>query len=180
MTRAILTSGHGLGLTEEPDWRKGDKPAEESTLLAMFADHPQAPFSIHRFVECGATSCGKFPGEWFGPSATARCIQYVSSRTSPGAKLTKDYRKLSSDSETPHVRVYVTNDTSDVYEDQFTRLARDGTGDFQPTLILLGLRLGIENITSVYWDGLRAVLQLPQSVGVAGYVSPQRPERESG
>jgi cysteine protease ATG4 len=21
-------------------------------------------------------ACGKHPGEWFGPSATARCIQY--------------------------------------------------------------------------------------------------------
>lgn len=65
-------------LTESADWRRGQKSDEESKLLAMFADHPQAPFSIHRFVECGADSCGKYPGEWFGPSATARCIQYVS------------------------------------------------------------------------------------------------------
>lgn len=64
----------------------------------------------------------------------------------------------------------MTNDTSDVYEDQFTRLARAGTAHIQPTLILLGLRLGIEHITSVYRDGLRASLQFPQSVGIAGYV----------
>jgi cysteine protease ATG4 len=64
----------------------------------------------------------------------------------------------------------VTNDTSDVYEDQLMRLAKSKTGQFQPTLILLGLRLGIEQVTSVYWDGLRSVLKYPQSVGVAGYV----------
>lgn len=52
-------------------------PEEESKLLAMFADHPDAPFSIHRFVHLGAEACGKYPGEWFGPSATARCIQCV-------------------------------------------------------------------------------------------------------
>jgi cysteine protease ATG4 len=58
-----------------PDWRRGDRPEEESKLISMFADHPDALFSIHRFVNCGAKSSGKYPGEWFGPSATARCIQ---------------------------------------------------------------------------------------------------------
>lgn len=57
------------------DWRKGEKEEERKELLALFADHPDAPFSIHRFVEHGAQACGKHPGEWFGPSATARCIQ---------------------------------------------------------------------------------------------------------
>ncbi|CAN9091821.1 unnamed protein product [Alternaria alternata] len=38
-------------------------------------NNPKAPFSIHRFVEHGAAVCGKYPGEWFGPSAAARCIQ---------------------------------------------------------------------------------------------------------
>lgn len=67
----------GAALTKCTDWRRGQRPEEESKLLAMFADYPEAPFSIHRFVNCGAESCGKYPGEWFGPSATARCIQYV-------------------------------------------------------------------------------------------------------
>lgn len=66
-------------LTRSTEWRRGDSPEEESRLLAMFADHPDAPLSIHRFVHHGAESCGKYPGEWFGPSATARCIQYVRS-----------------------------------------------------------------------------------------------------
>ncbi|KAJ5766403.1 uncharacterized protein N7511_004019 [Penicillium nucicola] len=133
------------------DWRRGDSPEEESKLISMFADHPDAQFSIHRFVNCGADSCGKYPGEWFGPSATARCIQL-----------------LSTECESPKLRIYVTNDSSDVYEDKFNQVARDQTGRIQPTLILLGIRLGIDHITPVYWDGLRAALQYPQSVGVAG------------
>ncbi|EKV21938.1 Autophagy cysteine endopeptidase Atg4, putative [Penicillium digitatum Pd1] len=59
------------------DWRRGEKEEEESKLISMFADHPEAPFSIHKFVNRGAESCGKYPGEWFGPSATAKCIQSV-------------------------------------------------------------------------------------------------------
>ncbi|KAJ5110734.1 hypothetical protein N7532_001269 [Penicillium argentinense] len=133
------------------DWRRGHWPEEESKLLAMFADHPDSPFSIHRFVQRGAESCGKYPGEWFGPSATARCIQM-----------------LSNECESPKLRVYVTNNTSDVYEAQVAGLGRDETGQIMPVLILLGLRLGIEHVTSVYWDGLRAALQYPQSVGIAG------------
>ncbi|QVM06461.1 Cysteine protease atg4 [Coccidioides posadasii str. Silveira] len=57
------------------DWRRGSKIKEECELLSLFADNPQAPFSIHRFVDYGASACGKHPGEWFGPSATARCIE---------------------------------------------------------------------------------------------------------
>lgn len=57
------------------DWRKGQKVDEHRDLLALFADAPEAPFSVHKFVEHGAAACGKHPGEWFGPSATARSLQ---------------------------------------------------------------------------------------------------------
>lgn len=59
------------------DWRKGTDPEGESRILSMFADDPRAPFSIHRFVQHGASACGKHPGQWFGPSATASCIKFV-------------------------------------------------------------------------------------------------------
>ena len=57
------------------DWRRGQNEQEEKNLLSLFADKPEAPFSIHKFVEHGAQACGKHPGEWFGPSAAARCLQ---------------------------------------------------------------------------------------------------------
>lgn len=68
-TLAILKLGR--------DWRTGQSTDEEKQILSLFADDPSAPFSLHRFVKHGAAACGKHPGEWFGPSATARCIQYV-------------------------------------------------------------------------------------------------------
>jgi Peptidase family C54 len=46
-------------------------------ILSWFADDPRAPFSIHKFVRHGEISCAKAPGEWFGPAAASRCIQYV-------------------------------------------------------------------------------------------------------
>ena len=83
---AILRLGRGMSIILSlkathalPDWRKGEKRKEERDLLALFADDPVAPFSVHRFVEHGSLACGKHPGEWFGPSAAARCIELVNS-----------------------------------------------------------------------------------------------------
>jgi hypothetical protein len=65
------------------DWRRGTREEDEGRLLSMFADEPDAPFSIHRFVNHGSLYCGKHPGEWFGPSATSRCIEYEDSSQTP-------------------------------------------------------------------------------------------------
>ncbi|BCR91716.1 cysteine protease ATG4 [Aspergillus chevalieri] len=133
------------------DWQRGSKADEEIRLLSLFADFPDAPFSIHRFVELGAERCGKYPGEWFGPSATALCIQ-----------------ALCEQCQEPKLRVYVSNENANVYQHKFMEIARDDAGYIRPTLILLGTRLGIDHITPVYWDALKAALQYPQSVGIAG------------
>jgi cysteine protease ATG4 len=66
------------------------------------------------------------------------------------------------------LQVYVTDDNSDVYQDKFMSVSRNDQGIVCPTLILLGLRLGIDRVTNVYWDGLKTMLQFPQSVGIAG------------
>ncbi|KAF2144700.1 uncharacterized protein K452DRAFT_306482 [Aplosporella prunicola CBS 121167] len=133
------------------DWRRGQNPEGERRLLSWFADDPKAPLSIHRFVEHGASACGKHPGEWFGPSATARCIQ-----------------ALSNGYEDAGLRVYITGDGSDVYEDSLMKVAKDSDGTFRPTLVLVGIRLGIDRVTPVYWEALKASLQMPQSIGIAG------------
>lgn len=57
-------------------WRKGQQPEEERRLLSMFADDPEAPFSIHKFVEQGEQRDIR-SGQWFGPTPTAQCIQCV-------------------------------------------------------------------------------------------------------
>lgn len=79
-------------------------------------------------------------------------------------------RALSSQCDNPRLRVYAINDTSEVCEERFMGIACDDSGSVQPTLILLGTMLGISRVTPVYWDGLKASLQVPQSVGIAGYV----------
>jgi len=60
------------------DWRRtreDDLNMKEVEILSWFADHPEAPFSIHNFVRYGEISCATPAGQWFGPSAGSRCIQ---------------------------------------------------------------------------------------------------------
>ncbi|OAA73766.1 Peptidase C54 [Cordyceps fumosorosea ARSEF 2679] len=132
------------------EWRRGQRKEEEIELLRMFADDPAAPYSIHNFVEYGSSRCGKYPGEWFGPSATSQCI------------------KALTDKHEPDMRVYMTQDSPDVYEDSFIATAKSDNGIFKPTIILISTRLGIDKITQVYWEALISALQMPQSIGIAG------------
>lgn len=151
------------------DWRRGQQEDREKELIALFADDERAPFSIHRFVRHGELACGKPAGEWFGPSAAARCIQYdltslfLLSHTNGDRKLCEDYPEAG-------LRVYMNGDGNDVYNDAFHKIAYDSDGVFHPTLVLVAVRLGIDRVTPVYWEALKATLQMPQSVGIAGYV----------
>ncbi|KAH3906506.1 cysteine protease ATG4 [Parastagonospora nodorum] len=140
-----------LRLGRDWRWQENHADKDHAEILSLFADDPQAPFSIHRFVEHGAAVCGKYPGEWFGPSAAARCIQDLANK----------HREAG-------LKVYVSGDGADVYEDKLKQVAVDEDGLWQPTLILVGTRLGIDKITPVYWEALKASLQIPQSIGIAG------------
>lgn len=64
----------------------------------------------------------------------------------------------------------MSSDSSDVYEDLFHSIASDNTSSsrMQPTLILLGTRLGPDRITPVYYEALKSSLRYPQSIGIAG------------
>jgi len=45
-----------------------------------------------------------------------------------------------------------------VYEETFMSIAKPNGGRFNPTLILVGTRLGLDKITPVYWEALKAAL----------------------
>lgn len=77
-------------------------------------------------------------------------------------------RALSHEYEKTGLKIYVNGDGADVYENSLFELAKSDNGTFKPTLILVGIRLGIDRVTPVYWDALKASLQLPQSIGIAG------------
>lgn len=134
------------------DWRRASDSSEdekEAKIIFLFIDSPLAPFSIHNFVWHGEAACGKMPGEWFGPSAAASSI------------------KALQNSYSQDMQVYISSG-SDVYENHFMKTAISPDGQFRPTLILLGLRLGIDTVNKVYWESLKFFLSCSQAVGIAG------------
>lgn len=65
--------------------------------------------------------------------------------------------------------MYVRSNDSDIYADSLIAAATSESPEtFHPTLILLGVRLGIDRITPVYHAALAATLELPHCVGIAG------------
>lgn len=88
-------------------------------------------------------------------------------------------RALSEQYPAAGLNVYIAGDGADIYEDSFLKVAVDGGGAFIPTLILVGIRLGIDRVTPSYWPSLKASLQSPQSIGIAGSVFQPRPYRWS-
>ncbi|KAI9728473.1 MAG: Cysteine protease atg4 [Chrysothrix sp. TS-e1954] len=146
------------------DWRRGTSEGEEKRLLSLFADDPSAPFSIHKFVQHGAEACGTYPGQWFGPSATAKCIEALCKSHAPA-----------------NLRIYATPSGPDIHAPTLLSLARavpesfssvtdssDLTEKFHPTLLLVNTRLGIDRVTPAYRASLFSCLEMPQSIGIAG------------
>jgi cysteine protease ATG4 len=83
-------------------------------------------------------------------------------------QLLTSVRALTNSDHNSDLRVYVTGDGSDVYEDSFMKIAKPDGATFKPTLVLVGTRLGIDKVTPAYWDALEACLKMSQSIGIAG------------
>ncbi|KAA8894136.1 hypothetical protein FN846DRAFT_443007 [Sphaerosporella brunnea] len=133
------------------EWRKSTPATlDEKALLSLFADTPSAPYSIHNFVSQGESRDIR-SGQWFGPTPTAQCI-----------KALVDAHPTSS------LRVHLTYEGGNVYNETFLSTAVGANGVFQSTLLLVATRLGVDSINPVYWSALKSTLQMPQSIGIAG------------
>ena len=64
-----------------------------------------------------------------------------------------DCRLVSEEYEPANLRVSVTGDQDGVYEDQVLKLS--GVGPMKPTLLLIGKRLGHDNINPLYYSSLK-------------------------
>lgn len=136
-------------------WRIGNSTVEELEthwkIVAQFADTPEAVFSIHNFVAYANKYCGTKVGEWFGPSNAAKSIQKICEDFSQEVKL----------------KVYISNDSGDIFEEDVFSLSKKEK-EFTPVLILCGVRLGVKNVNTIYWDFLKFLLALPYFIGIAG------------
>ncbi|KAI9495554.1 hypothetical protein BDB00DRAFT_760092 [Zychaea mexicana] len=137
------------------DWRRrgNEKDVQYLKIIQWFLDElsPRAPFSIHRIALLGK-QLGKNIGEWFGPSTISQVIL-----------------ALVSDFPSAQLAVYIATDGvvyRNAVEDAATgKRPRD---EFQSILVLVAIRLGIDQLHPTYYPALKACFQLPWFVGIAG------------
>src|SRR5579859_3445819 len=89
-----------------------------------------------------------------------------------------DSRLVSEEYETANLRVSVTGDQDGVYKDQVLGLS--GEGPMKPTLLLIGKRLGHDNVNPLYYGSLKVnLLSTKLSIGTPGTSSVGRHSRRT-
>lgn len=123
----------------------------QSDIISLFGDNYESPFSLHNFVQAASQLPLEVkPGEWFGPSAASLSIKRLCNKYSSASL--------------PPLRVHV-SENSDLSREDVAALFEQSN---DPVLVLLPVRLGIENVNKYYYPSIFELLSLPQSVGIAG------------
>uniref|UniRef100_A0A3B1JC39 Cysteine protease n=1 Tax=Astyanax mexicanus TaxID=7994 RepID=A0A3B1JC39_ASTMX len=166
------------------DWRRvadGTQPVEYQRILHCFLDRKDSCYSIHQMAQMGVGE-GKSFGEWYGPNTVAQVLKklalfddwnslavYVSmDNTVVIEDIKKQCRPANQDSK---LRA---QDESSAGQRQVPFPFSHSTSrsqqplDWRPLLLLIPLRMGINNINPIYIQALKECFKMPQSCGVLG------------
>ncbi|KAF8588526.1 hypothetical protein K439DRAFT_1406329 [Ramaria rubella] len=150
------------------DWRRPLQAASSQDyasyvkILTWFLDNPSplCPFGVHRMALAGK-ELGKDVGQWFGPSTAAGAIRRLVHEF-PEAQLAVS---LASDGVVFDSDVYAASNFGTDTRRRHTPRFRWGG---RAVLVLVGIRLGIDGVNPIYYEGVKALFMFPQSVGIAG------------
>lgn len=140
-----------LHLGRDWEWTPSCHDVRYLKLLKMFEDRRSAPYSIHQIALMGASE-GKQVGDWFGPNTVAQVL-----------------KKLSAYDEWSNLAVHVALDNTIVVNEIRKLCTQDRRGrEWKPLALIIPLRLGINEINSVYINSLKTCFTMRQSIGVIG------------
>lgn len=128
-------------------WKKETQDEKYLKIVSRFEDVKTAPFGIHQIAYMGEDS-GKQIGEWWSPNVIGQVL-----------------KKLVRFDEFSNLTVTVALDSQLAIDEVLEQQTSD---EFTPVLILLPLRLGLNEINPIYIDGLKKILQMKSTIGIIG------------
>ncbi|WVQ80335.1 hypothetical protein IAT38_002440 [Cryptococcus sp. DSM 104549] len=170
----VPTSKPTLSPTTPSDLTSLEGYAEYVKILSWFLDDPSplCPFSVHRMALIGK-ELGKEVGEWFGPSTAAGALKTLANSFDPcGLSVA-----TATDSIIYKSDVYAaSNIASELWErgtDAENQSRRSSAVKYKKwgdkaVLILVGIRLGLDGVNPIYYESIKTLFTIPQSVGIAG------------
>ncbi|KAL6927984.1 hypothetical protein ACO0SA_004608 [Hanseniaspora valbyensis] len=115
-------------------------------ICKLFKDDYAFPFSIHNITTLGKTKFNVNIGDWFGPSVASQCIQSILKNNE-----NKFINELICD-------CLVSIDSGTIFEDEvenaFVERDNHNTNKESSVLVLLCVRLGLEQINEDFYDSL--------------------------
>ncbi|CAF3329333.1 unnamed protein product [Rotaria socialis] len=145
-------------------------------IIRLFGDYPnvKCPFGIHKIVELGAT-LGIRPGEFFGPVSAAHCLKQAL-QAAVELNQIPDTLRIYTSQDAIIYREDVMNlctAPSNLIKQKLNRSIDAITNNsstmwLTSLLILVPLRLGLNELDLIYVPYLKEALKLTQTVGIIG------------
>ncbi|XP_071036549.1 cysteine protease ATG4B isoform X2 [Parasteatoda tepidariorum] len=143
-------------LGREWNWKPGCSNEAYQRILQKFDDKIESQYSIHKIALKGQT-LEKRVGQWFGPNTVVQVL-----------------RRLIEEDVENDISIHVAMDNM-VIKSEIRKLFRvekrcssSQESESSAVLLTIPLRLGLSEITPVYFEKLKAVFTLNQTLGIIG------------
>ncbi|KAF2075214.1 hypothetical protein CYY_003475 [Polysphondylium violaceum] len=185
MLLSNLILHHVLG----DQWRKSSPIKNQivyADIIKLFLDQPSSPFSIHNIALEGQ-KLGKNIGEWFAPSIISQAIKNLVSKNYQKCNIsvfisedgslyidqllnisTKQKSNNNNNNQECNLEERFKTDINLNAQHKTTEQSSTEKEYWEPLLILIPTRLGLEGLNSVYHSSLLEIFKFPQNLGVVG------------
>ena len=155
-----------IKLGREWRWSKESKEKEYFKVMEKFMDIKSAQYSIHQISLMGESLDKKPVGTWFGPNTVAQVLRKLC-KFDPSNDIAV-HVAMDNTLVISEVKQACTIDTTEDNDEDDKSEEKVKTYNWQPLLLFISLRLGLNEINPVYIPGLKTCLTLPCTLGVIG------------